>query len=100
MSKETTNDYNNFKRNVENTKDSAKDLASDAVKAGADVLSGNNVKEVAAKIVDEITDFLENRKNDLIGVKGKYKDQIKENPFLIVLGALVAGALLGLLFRK
>ncbi len=101
MSKDTiTSDYNNLKKNVSNTKDSAKDFAEGLAQEGAEAFSTGNIKEVASKIIDEITDFLENKKNDISGAKGKCKSHIKENPFLVVIGAFIVGAVIGLLFKK
>jgi len=98
MTQETT--YNNYKKNTENTKNSVKDFADDVAEAGNKAFSGNSVKEIASKIVDEITEFLAERKSEISGVKGKCKEHIKENPFIVVLGSLLGGILLGLLFRK
>lgn len=95
MSKETTYSDNN-KKNTENTKDSVKDF----IESGSKAISGDNIKEIASKIVDDISDFLDNKKYELGNAKSKCKEHIKNNPFLVVFASFVIGALLSLLFKK
>lgn len=63
-------------------------------------LSSDNIKEITANLVSDLGEFLENRKEDIAGIKGKCKHQIKENPFVSVLSAVAVGIMLGIVLRR
>ncbi len=62
--------------------------------------SSDNIKEITAQLVEELSDYLKNKQGDIAGMKGKCKHHIKENPFTTVIGALAIGTLIGLLLKK
>ena len=60
----------------------------------------DNIKDITSKVLSDLGDFLKDRKCDIVDAKSKARNHIKENPFLVVAGAIVAGALLGFIFKK
>jgi hypothetical protein len=77
-----------------------KNSMGDAVRSALCGFSSDEVKQFTSKLVDEMGDFVQSGKESVAGVKNKCKNQIKENPFTVVLGSLVIGALIGGLLRK
>lgn len=62
--------------------------------------SGDHLKQFSSQLIEELSEFLKSKKSDISGMKGKCKSSIKENPFVAVLGALVIGALIGMICKK
>jgi ElaB/YqjD/DUF883 family membrane-anchored ribosome-binding protein len=94
------NEFNNLKREFGNIKDSVQKIT----KSKISDFSRENIKEVAFQIVDELNDFLGEKKDDLNHLVKKGKEncekRIKSNPFTTILGAALIGALAGIIIKK
>ena len=63
-------------------------------------LSSDHIKQLTSHLSEEIGDFLQNKKGEVLSAKNKCKNHIKESPFLALTGALAVGVLLGMVFKK
>ena len=63
-------------------------------------LSGSDIKRLTACLSEEIGEFLQNKKSELVSAKNKLKGEVREHPFLIVAGALAVGALIGMIYKR
>ncbi len=94
--KDTNSNFSDTKKNFENMKDSAANTAKSAYAE----ISNDHIKEIVSRLTHDLGDFFKNRKDDFSNVKSKSKNQIKESPFLFVIGALAIGALIGMICKK
>ncbi len=85
-------DSKNLKSAKNSTVSATKDIFSD--------LSSENISQITLQLVNELGDFLQNKKDDIVSIGNKSRCKIKENPFIAVAGALAAGVLLGFIFKK
>lgn len=86
-------------QNQNDIKRDTKNLAHDAKAAFSD-LSNDGIKQLTSQLIDELSEFLESKKDDVVGVRDKCKKSIKENPFVAVLGTLAIGALIGIILKR
>ena len=84
---ENSHDTNNSSLNSTNIKEALAD-------------SGKNIKQFSSKLAEELGQYFEDKKSDIVGMKCKCKNSIKENPFIAVFGALAIGALVGMICKK
>ncbi len=84
--------HNDIKRDTKN-------LAGDVKSAFSD-LSNDGIKQLTSQLIEELSDFLESKKEDVVGAKNKCKNSIKDNPFIAIIGSLAVGALLGMILKK
>ena len=94
-----TNLKNIFMKHNEHSKDNHSNLNSDSIKSALNE-SGQDIKQFSSKVVEELSQYFEGKKDDISGMKCKCKNTIKENPFVAVASALAIGALVGMICKK
>lgn len=111
MNKETAT-YNETKGHEELKKDSNSKFGEAGAKFGesrsSSAISNENVKEVIAKVMEDFSKFLEDKKENITEAAsiytnkyaGKIRRTIKDNPIYALAGALTAGAVIGAMCKK
>ncbi len=99
MTKEMNEKTHDAKRHYSEARDSATSAVNSAKSAYHD-LTDDGITEITAQLVENLKEFLSDRKKDVLSGGNKCKSHIKENPFSTVVGALLIGAVLGFLLRK
>ncbi len=77
--------------NCEKTESATKELSE---------LSSENIKQITSHLINELSDFLGNKKENAIEAKNKILGCVKEHPLKVIAGTLALGAIIGLIYRR
>lgn len=96
MQRETTENLEQAYTHAKNAKNSLDGAAKSAMSEFANA----DVKGMASQLVGELSNFFQAKKGDVVGVKNKCEEKIKDNPFTVVCATLAVGAIIGMLCSR
>jgi len=66
----------------------------------ADDISEGAIKEAISKVLEDVGNYLEDKKGDLCKTGKEYKNKMHEHPMKCALGALALGVIIGAVLKK